>query len=120
MKILTTLALLGFCCSIAAGQNVRIALAERSNVSSAEIGKSLDKHCPGIVVTADASRAEYHLEAIDTGAGAARKPYKFTLFDQTGDRIFSTETARVDSAVKNVCTSSKSANSKHCGQPTRN
>ncbi len=48
-------------------------------------------------------RAEYLLEARNTGAGAARKPYKFTLFGPNGDRFFSTETSRLDSAVKDVC-----------------
>jgi hypothetical protein len=35
--------------------------------------------------------------------GKARKPYKFTLFSPDGDRAFSTETAHLDSAVKDVC-----------------
>ncbi len=81
----------------------RISLTESSNVSSAEIGKSLDSHCPEVVITADSKKADYLLEAIYTGAGAARSPYKFTLFGRGGDRVFSTETARKDSAVKDVC-----------------
>jgi hypothetical protein len=78
-------------------------LANSSNVSAAEIGKSLDKHCPGVVLTIQQQRADYLLEAKDTGAGPARKPYKFTLFDHTSDRVFSTETSRLDNAVKDVC-----------------
>jgi hypothetical protein len=81
----------------------KIALTTSSNVSTAEVGKSLDSHCPDVIVTADLGKAEYLLEAINTGAGPARKPYKFTLFNHDADRIFSTETARIDSAVKDVC-----------------
>ena len=69
----------------------------------AAIGKSLDSHCPAVAITLDEKRADYVLEAIDTGAGAARKPYKFTLFDSKGDRLFSTETRALNNAVKDVC-----------------
>ena len=51
----------------------------------------------------DAQKASYLLEAIDTGAGKARKPYKFTFFYPDGDRTFSTERAGLDSALKDVC-----------------
>ncbi len=78
-------------------------LGNSSNVSAAEIGKSLDKHCPEVVLTIEHGKAEYLLQARDTGAGAARKPYKFTLFGQSGDRVFSTETSRLDSAVMDIC-----------------
>jgi len=90
--------------------NVRIfltgsdpALGNSSNVSAAEIGRSLDKHCPEVVLTIDQGKADYLLQARDTGAGPARKPYKFTLFGHSGDRVFSTETSRIDSTVKDVC-----------------
>jgi hypothetical protein len=78
-------------------------LGNRSNVSGAEIGNSLDKHCLEVVLTIEQQRADYLLEAKNTGAGAGRKPYKFTLFDHTSDRVFSTEISRLDSAVKDVC-----------------
>jgi len=75
-----------------------------SNVPAAEVGKALDKHCPEVVLTIEQQKADYLLQAKDTGAGAGRKPYKFTLFGSSGDRVFSTETSRLDSAVKDVCT----------------
>jgi hypothetical protein len=84
-------------------QKLRIYLTASSNVAAAPIGKSLDKHCPEVVVSVDKQRANYLLEAIDTGAGKARKPYKFTLVSPDGDRAFCTETAGLDSAVKDVC-----------------
>ena len=67
------------------------------------VGKGLDKHCPEVVLTIEQQKADYLLQAKDTGAGKARKPYKFTLFDATGDRVFSTETSGLDSAMKDVC-----------------
>jgi len=77
---------------------LRIFITASSNVAAAPVGKSLDKHCPEVVVSVDQQKANYLLEAIDTGAGKARKPYKFTLFSPDGDRAFSTETALLDSA----------------------
>jgi hypothetical protein len=47
-------------------------LGNRSNVSVAEIGKSLDKHCPEVVLTIEQQKADYLLEAKNTGAGAGR------------------------------------------------
>jgi hypothetical protein len=79
----------------------RIVLTAESSVSTAEVGKSLDKHCPDVVLTIEQPKADFLLEAANTGAG--RKPYKFTLFDHTSDRVFSTETSRLDNAVKDVC-----------------
>lgn len=78
-------------------------LGNGSNVSAAEVGKALDKHCPQVVLTIEQQKANYFLQAKNTGAGAARKPYKFTLFDATGDRVFSTETSGLDGAVKDTC-----------------
>jgi hypothetical protein len=78
-------------------------LGSSSNVSAAEVGKALDNRCPEVGLTIEQQKANYLLQARDTGAGVARKPYKFTLFDASGDRVFSTETSRLDSAVKDVC-----------------
>jgi hypothetical protein len=114
MRRLCALAIAFFACSGTCdpqGHKVRIfltgtdqSLGNSSNVSAAEVGKGLDKHCPEVVLTIEQQKADYLLQARDTGAGAARKPYKFTLFDAISDRIFSTETSRLDSAVKDVCT----------------
>jgi len=84
-------------------QDHKIRIFLTGNVSSAEVGRALDKHCPEVVLTIEQQRADYSLQAKNTGAGVARKPYKFTLFDATTDRVFSTETSRLDSAVKDVC-----------------
>ena len=78
--------------------------AGQYGVSSSEVGKSLDSHCPNVVITANRDKADYLLEAVDTGAGKLRKPYKVTLFNHDGDRVFSTETAALANAVKDVCT----------------
>ena len=82
---------------------VRISITASSNVSTSEIGKTLDTRCPDVTITVDPQKADYLLQAIYTGAGPARNPYKFTLFNRAGDRVFSTETARLSSATKDVC-----------------
>lgn len=50
----------------------RVSLTPRSNVSTSEVGKELDHHCPNVVITDDLQKAAYNLEAWDTGAGAGR------------------------------------------------
>ena len=85
------------------GSSLRVALTPRSNVSASEVGKGLDKRCAGVVLSDDGKKADYTLEAWDTGAGAGRKPYKFTLFNADGDRVFSTETRGLAGAMKDVC-----------------
>lgn len=89
--------------SSAQERKTRISLTPNSNVSAAEIGKVFDTLRPDVIITADPQRGDYLLEAIYTGAGPARNPYKFTLFNHDGDRVFSTQTARLKSAVKDVC-----------------
>jgi hypothetical protein len=84
-------------------KRIRISITAKSNVSEAEIGKALNSHCPDVSITVDPEKADYLLEAIDTGAGPARKPYKFSLFNHGGDYVFSTQTARADNSVKDVC-----------------
>jgi hypothetical protein len=100
--ILLGLALGIFPTAGSAQDKIRIAITPRSNVSTTEVGKGLDKHCPSVVIADDPSKVHYTLEAWDTGAGPGRKPYKFTLF-RDGDRVFSSETRGVAGAVKNVC-----------------
>jgi hypothetical protein len=102
---LVSLALVG---SALAQDKIRVTLTLRSNVSTSEIGKGLDKRCPNvilsdaIVLSDNTSKARYALEAWNTGDGPGRKPYKFTLFSN-GDRMFSTETRGINGAVKDVC-----------------
>lgn len=106
MRIVKTTAtmLLGLvlCASLLAQDKTRIAITPRSNVSTSEVGKGLDKHCPTVILSDDPSKVRYTLEAWDTGAGPGRKPFKFTIF-LDGDRVFSTETRGVAGAVKDVC-----------------
>ena len=99
----TFLLMILFLSTAVAAAPIRISLTPRSNVSTSEVGKDLDKHCPSVVLVMDAEKADYLLEAWDTGAGAGRKPYKFTVFNRGGDRIFSTETRGLAGAVKDVC-----------------
>jgi hypothetical protein len=98
--------LLLFACAVTCGaqdHTFRISLTGRSNVSTAEVGKSIDSHCPDMTITADPGKADYLLEAIDTDTEVAVR-YQFTLFNHNADRVFSTETRVLDNAVKDVCT----------------
>jgi hypothetical protein len=54
MRIVKTTAtmLLGLvlCASLLAQDKTRIAITPRSNVSTSEVGKGLDKHCPTVIL----------------------------------------------------------------------
>lgn len=80
--------------------STHISLSPRSNVSTLELGKELEHHCPPVDIANASQKPPYNLEAWDTGRGPKR--YKFTLF-KDGDRVFSTETRRLGGAVKDVC-----------------
>lgn len=102
MKRLCLILILLMSTFVVAQDKIRIALTPRSNISASEVGKGFDRHCPNVLLTDDAQKANFTLEAWDTGAGAGRKPYKFTVF-KDGDRVYSTETRGVAGAVKDVC-----------------
>jgi hypothetical protein len=85
VKNLTLFAFL-WCATTFLGQEhkIRVSLTASSNVVSAAIQKEFDSRCPEVVITVDPSKANYSLEAINTGSGKLRNPYKFSLFDPTG------------------------------------
>lgn len=103
------------CATLSVGQEhkIRVSLTASSNVA---IQREFDSRCAEVVVTVDQSKASYFLEAIDTGAGKARAPYKLSLFDSAGDHTFGTETASLGSAVKDVCKFIQSKESKESTQ----
>lgn len=105
MRVAASVLLLALLCSVSIGQEKKILLfvTPTSNVSTAEIGKSLSSRCTEVSVTLDQGKSTYSLEAIYNGSGPARKPYKFSLFDQGGNYVFSTQTARLSNAVKDIC-----------------
>ena len=55
------------------GSKLRLCLTASSNLAAAPIGKSLDKHCPKVVITVDTQKANYLLEAVNTHAGKGRE-----------------------------------------------
>jgi hypothetical protein len=61
------------CISAVAQDKTRVVLTPRSNVSTSEVGKGLDKYCPAIMLSDDTTKTHYTLEAWDTGAGPGRK-----------------------------------------------
>jgi len=117
VKNLAFLAML-YCATLSFGQEhkTRVSLTASSNVASAAIQREFDSRCAEVVITVDQSKASYFLEAINTGAGKARAPYKFSLFDSAGDHTFGTETASLGSAVKDVCKFIQSKESKESTQ----
>ncbi len=79
----------------------RIALTEKSDVPTAEILKGLQKECPNVSVTNDATKSDYTLEAMNRITAHDR--FDLTLFDRSGKAVYSTRTEHVGNAVKDVC-----------------
>jgi hypothetical protein len=80
-----------------------ITLTPASNVVSSNIVSDLSKECSGVALTLDGTKADYLLEAIYDGGGAARRTMHFTLFSANGDAVFHTNTRNERNAIKDVC-----------------
>jgi hypothetical protein len=90
----------------------RIALTPRSTVPIALLAKGVDDKCFNVVLTSDASKADYPLEAatiqgfsVYKGTGGSSVRTEFTLFSQNGDVLFHTSTRFYENAMKDICTS---------------
>jgi hypothetical protein len=107
LMLLVTFASLEF----AQEKPIRIALTTSTTPASipaiptADISKDMAKICPNVILTQDASKADYGLEAVggDRTNPHGQRLYKFTLFSHSGDVVFTTETRERRNAVKNVC-----------------
>ena len=68
MRVLKLLFIVLLCSVSISGQNlpVRIALSPRSTVPMSVVARGMDKKCSGIILTTDASKADYLLEASET------------------------------------------------------
>jgi hypothetical protein len=85
-----------------AGQKSRlIAITDKSDIPSSDVLRGLQKYCPNVSITNDAAHSDYTLEAVKKDR--LYHHCGFTLFDQSGKAIYSTETAQVSNAIKNVC-----------------
>lgn len=84
----------------------RIALTGKSDVPTAEILKGVQKECPNVSITNDASKSDYTLEAIkktEFSQGTQYDRFDLTLFDHDGNAVYSTSARHVGNAVKDVC-----------------
>jgi hypothetical protein len=90
--------------SICAQDNAtRIALVN-SNIPSGAVLKGINENCRNVILTFDASRASYTLEAQISKESENRNERSWlTLFGKNGDALFTTDTVGTGNAVKDVC-----------------
>jgi len=82
---------------------VRVALVN-SNIPSGAIYREANDRCRGFVVTSNATKADFVLEAqISTEQVNHNEHTWLTLFNKDGDAVFATETRGTGNAVKDVC-----------------
>lgn len=84
----------------------RIALTPKSTVPLALLAENMDKKCSGVVLTRDASKADFLLEAdvLQTMyKGTTNSKTEYTLFNSSGDLLFHTSTRYYKNAMKDVC-----------------
>jgi hypothetical protein len=81
----------------------RVALVN-SNIPSGAILKGIGEHCQGLVLTLDASKAAFQLEAqINKESENRNERSWLTLFNNKGDAIYATDTRGTGNAVRDVC-----------------
>jgi hypothetical protein len=75
-------------------------------IPTADIARLMKRECPNVNLTANSGEADYALEAVggDRTNPHGQRLYKFALFGQDGNVVFTTETRRMGNAIKNVCT----------------
>lgn len=90
--------------SVFAQDNVtRIALVN-SNIPSGAILKGINDNCQNVMLTIDASKASYTVEAqISKESEKSDDRSWLTLFNKNGDAVFETKTLGTGNAVKDVC-----------------
>jgi hypothetical protein len=75
-----------------------------SSVPSGAILKGIKEHCQNVVLTIDASKANFELEAqISKESDKSNERSWLTLFNKDGDAVFVTDTHGTGNAVKDVC-----------------
>jgi hypothetical protein len=71
----------------------RIYLSPKSNITTAQISEGFAKSCPNVVVTQNAEKADYILEAAETQSASEGTTYNhwhFTLMNRDGDILLAT------------------------------
>jgi hypothetical protein len=75
-----------------------------SSVPSGAIFKGITDHCQNVILTIDASKANFELEAqVSKESGTSNERSWLTLFNKDGDAVFVTDTRGTGNAVKDVC-----------------
>jgi len=80
------------------GRPIKLVLSRRSTVDPVEIVKHLSQKCPNVTLTTDSRKSDFMLLA-----GGWSGDYRFMVIAHGGDMIYSTETALLSNAVKDVC-----------------
>jgi len=86
---------------------IRVALSSTSTVAASDLRRGFQKKCPSVILNRDPSRADYALEAVErtinpeTAMETSR--YRFTLFNRSGNTIYSTSPHKFSNAINNVC-----------------
>jgi len=80
------------------GRQIKLVLSRRSTVDPVEIVKHLSQKCPNVTLTTDSRKSNFMLVA-----GGWSGDYRFMVIAHGGDMIYSTETALLSNAVKDVC-----------------
>jgi len=77
---------------------IKLLMKPTSTVPPEEVLRHLSSHCPNVGITRDWKRSDYELEA-----GGISGAYRFVVYAHGGDAVYSTSTARLGNAVKDVC-----------------
>jgi hypothetical protein len=86
----------------------QIAITDKSDILTSDILRGLQKYCPNVAITNDVAKSDYTLEAVKKDR--LYHHCGLTLFDHNGKAIYSTETAQVSNAIKNVCQAINASN----------
>jgi hypothetical protein len=94
MRLITATLTLALLAGIAFAQDSkRVILSPKSTINTSSIAEGFAKYCPNILVTEDAAKADYVLEAAETKTfsdGDSHEHWHFTLLGKDGDVIFTT------------------------------
>lgn len=81
-----------------------------SHPQNAELVKTFQERCPGVVITNKPDRANFTVTfEKEGGKGLAHKSDKIAVFNQDGDAIYSASTHSLGNAVKDACSAIESA-----------
>ena len=68
-----------------------------------EIMKTFSERCPGVVVTADKSKANYVVQLDHEGGKGLHRDNKIAVFQSNGDLLYAGSTRILGNAVKDGC-----------------